>query len=106
MDGFVGGGFHGFYVRIYDDQLVSRRKLVSVYDTAEPSVMLYHVEGTNLKCLVRNNGDGFTFFSSQTKPARQYFDLNTPIEQVVCAGFNAEGRWLLPDDDEEQLALF
>lgn len=67
--------------------------------------MAYHVEGTNLKCLVRNNGDGFTFFSSQTNPARQYFDLNTSIEQIVCAGFNAEGRWLVPDN-EEQLALF
>lgn len=105
MDGRIGGGFHGFYVRIYDDRLSSKRKLVSVYDTAERSVMAYHVEGTNLKCLVRNNGDGFTFFSSQTNPARQYFDLNTSIEQVVCAGFNAEGRWLVPDS-EEQLALF
>lgn len=105
MDGRTGRGPHGFYVRIYDDRLVSRRKLVSVYDTADRCVMMYHVEGTNLKCLVRNNGDGFTFFSSQTSPARQYFDSDMSIEQVVCAGFNAEGRWLAPEDDE-QLALF
>lgn len=45
------------------------------------------------------------FFSSQTFPNRQFFDADTSIEQVVCAGFNAEGRWLVPDD-KEQLALF
>lgn len=45
------------------------------------------------------------FFSSQTFPNRQFFDVDTSIEQVVCAGFNAEGRWLVPDD-KEQLALF
>lgn len=67
--------------------------------------MMYHVEGTNLKCTVRNTGNGFTFFSSQTFPSRQFFEVDTPIEQVVCAGFNAEGRWLVPDD-KEQLALF
>lgn len=67
--------------------------------------MMYHVEGTNLKCTVRNTGNGFTFFSSQTFPNRQFFDVDTSIEQVVCAGFNAEGRWLVPDD-KEQLALF
>lgn len=67
--------------------------------------MLYHVEGTNLKCTVRNTGNGFTFFSSHTFPNRQFFEGDIPIEQVVCAGFNAEGRWLVPDD-KEQLALF
>lgn len=105
MDGGVGGRFHGFHVRIYDDRLVSTTKLVSVYETADRSVMAYHVEGTNLKCLVRNNGDGFTFFSSQTTPARMYFGVDTSIEQIVCAGFNAEGRWLVPEN-KEQLALF
>lgn len=67
--------------------------------------MMYHVEGTSLKCEVRNTGNGFVFFSSQTFPNRQFFDADTPIEQIVCAGFNAEGRWLVPDD-KEQLALF
>ena len=67
--------------------------------------MMYHVEGTNLKCAVRNTGNGFMFFSSQVFPNRQFFEADTPIEQIVCAGFNAEGRWLVPDD-KEQLALF
>jgi hypothetical protein len=67
--------------------------------------MMYHVEGTNLKCTVRNTGNGFAFFSSQVFPNRQFFETDTPIEQIVCAGFNAEGRWLVPDD-KEQLALF
>ena len=67
--------------------------------------MMYHVEGTNLKCMVRNTGNGFMFFSSQTFPNRQFFEADTPIEQIVCAGFNAEGRWLVPDD-KEQLVLF
>lgn len=105
MDGCVGRGPHGFYVRIYDGWLVSRMKLVSVYETAVRSVLAYHVEGTSLRCLVRDTGDGFTFVSSQTVPSRQYFDGDMSIEQVVCAGFNADGRWLVPED-EEQLALF
>lgn len=67
--------------------------------------MMYHVEGTGLKCTVRNTGNGFMFFSSQVFPNRQFFEADTPIEQIVCAGFNAEGRWLVPDD-KEQLALF
>ena len=67
--------------------------------------MMYHVEGTSLKCTVRNTGNGFVFFSSQVFPNRQFFEADTPIEQIVCAGFNAEGRWLVPDD-KEQLALF
>ena len=67
--------------------------------------MMYHVEGTNLKCTVRNTGGGFMFFSSQAFPNRQFFEADVPIEQIVCAGFNAEGRWLVPDD-KEQLALF
>ena len=105
MDGGFGRGPHGFYVRIYNNKLASKRKLVSAYDTADTSSMMYHVEGTNLKCTVRNTGNGFTFFSSQTFPNRQFFDIDTPIEQVVCAGFNVEGRWLVPED-EEQLTLF
>ena len=80
-------------------------KCGTAYQPADASSMMYHVEGTNLKCTVRNTGNGFTFFSSQTFPNRQFFDADTSIEQVVCAGFNAEGRWLVPDD-KEQLALF
>ena len=105
MDGGFGGRLHGFRVRIYDKLLDCRVKFVTAYQTADASLMMYHVEGTNLKCTVRNTGDGFTFFSSQTFPNRQFFDAGTSIEQVVCAGFNAEGRWLVPDD-KEQLSLF
>ena len=54
---------------------------------------------------MRNTGSGYTFFSSQVFPNRQFFDVDTPIEQVVCAGFNDVGRWLVLDD-KEQLALF
>ena len=105
MDGGFGGRLHGFRVRIYDKLLECRVKFVTAYQTADASSMMYHVEGTTLKCTVRNTGNGFTFFSSQTFPNRQFFDADTSIEQVVCAGFNAEGRWLVPDD-KEQLALF
>lgn len=105
MDGGFGGRLHGFRVRIYDKLLECRVKFVTAYQTADAHSMMYHVEGTNLKCTVRNTGNGFTFFSSQTFPNRQFFDADTSIEQVVCAGFNAEGRWLVPDD-KEQLALF
>lgn len=105
MDGGFGGRLHGFRVRIYDGSLDCRVKFVSAYRTADRSSMMYHVEGTSLKCTVRNTGNGFMFFSSQTFPNRQFFEADTPIEQVVCAGFNAEGRWLVPDD-KEQLALF
>lgn len=105
MDGGFGGRLHGFRVRIYDKLLECRVKFVTAYHTADASSMMYHVEGTSLKCTVRNTGNGFTFFSSQTFPNRQFFDADTSIEQVVCAGFNAEGRWLVPDD-KEQLALF
>lgn len=105
MDGGFGGRLHGFRVRIYDGSLDCRVKFVSAYRTADRSSMMYHVEGTSLKCTVRNTGNGFTFFSSQVFPNRQFFEADTPIERVVCAGFNAEGRWLVPDD-KEQLALF
>ena len=105
MDGGFGGRLHGFRVRIYDGSLDCRVKFVSAYRTADRSSMMYHVEGTSLKCTVRNTGNGFTFFSSQVFPNRQFFEADTPIEQIVCAGFNAEGRWLVPDD-KEQLALF
>lgn len=105
MDGGFGGCLHGFRVRIYDDSLTYRVKFVTAYKTADKSSMMYHVEGTNLKCTVRNTGDGFTFFSSQVSPNRQFFDADTSIEQVVCAGFNVEGYWLVPDD-KEQMALF
>lgn len=105
MDGGSGGRLHGFRVRIYDGSLDCRVKFVSAYRTADRSSMMYHVEGTSLKCTVRNTGNGFTFFSSQVFPNRQFFEADTPIEQVICAGFNAEGRWLVPDD-KEQLALF
>lgn len=105
MDGGVGGRLHGFRVRIYDESLVCRVKFVSAYQTADKSSMMYHVEGTGLKCTVRNTGSGYTFFSSQVFPNRQFFDVGTPIEQVVCAGFNDVNRWLVPDD-KEQLALF
>lgn len=105
MDGGFGGCLHGFRVRIYDSSLDCRVKFVSAYRTADRSSMMYHVEGTSLKCTVRNTGNGFMFFSSQVFPNRQFFEADTPIEQIVCAGFNAEGRWLVPDD-KEQLALF
>lgn len=105
VDGSFGGRLNGFRVRIYDELLECRVKLVTAYQTADKSSMMYHVEGTSLKCTVRNTGDGFTFFSSQVFPNRQFFAGDTSIEQVVCAGFNAEGRWLVPDD-KEQLALF
>ena len=101
----VVGCFHGFRVRIYDDCLESKVKLVSAYRTVDRSSLLFHVEGTSLKCVVRVTAEGFTFFSSCTVPARQCFGSDMSIEQVVCAGFNAEGRWLVPDD-KEQLALF
>ena len=105
MDGGFGGRLHGFRVRIYDNLLDCRVKFVTAYQTADRSSMMYHVEGTNLKCTVRNTGSGFTFFSSQVFPNRQFFEADAPIEQIVCTGFNAEGRWLVPDD-KEQLALF
>ena len=105
MDDYSGCGLHGFRVRIYDGSLECCVKFVTAHQTADRSSMMYHVEGTNLKCTVRNTGNGYTFFSSQVFPNRQFFDVDTPIEQVVCAGFNAEGRWLVPDD-KEQLALF
>lgn len=105
MDCGFGGRLHGFRVRIYDSSLDCRVKFVSAYRTADRSSTMYHVEGTSLKCTVRNTGNGFTFFSSQVFPNRQFFEADTPIEQIVCAGFNAEGRWLVPDD-KEQLALF
>ena len=105
MDGGFAGRLHGFRVRIYDESLECRVKFVTAYLTADNSSMMYHVEGTNLKCTVRNTGAGYTFFSSQVFPNRQFFDLDTPIEQVVCAGFNDVNRWLVPDD-KEQLALF
>ena len=105
MDGFVGCGLLGFRVRIYDESLESSVKMVSAYRTADNSAVMYHVEGTSLKCIVRNTGEGFTFFSSQAKPNRQYFDLDTPIEDVVCSGFTDTNRWVVPDD-KEQLALF
>ena len=105
MDCGFGGRLHGFRVRIYDGSLDCRVKFVSAYRTADRSSMMYHVEGTSLNCTVRNTGNGFMFFSSQVFPNRQFFEADTPIEQIVCAGFNAEGRWLVPDD-KEQLALF
>ena len=105
MDGGFCGRLHGFRVRVYDESLECRVRFVSAYGTADRSSMMYHVEGTSLKCTVRNTGSGYTFFSSQVFPNRQFFDLGTSIEQVVCAGFNAEGRWLVPDD-KEQLVLF
>lgn len=105
MDGGFGGRLHGFRVRIYDELLECCVKFVTAYQTADRSSMMYHVEGTNLRCTVRNTGSGYTFFSSQVFPNRQFFDVDTPIEQVVCAGFNDVGRWLVLDD-KEQLALF
>lgn len=105
MDDSLVGRLHGFRVRIYDASLKYRVKFVSAYRTADRSSMMYHVEGTSLKCTVRGTGAGYVFFSSQVFPNRQFFEAGTPIEQVVCAGFNAEGRWLVPDD-KEQLALF
>lgn len=105
MDGGFGGRLHGFRVRIYDESLECRVKFVTAYQTADKSSMMYHVEGTNLKCTVRNTNNGFVFFSSQVFPNRQFFDGDTSIERVVCAGFNDENRWLVPDD-KEQLALF
>ena len=105
MDGGVGRGPHGFRVRVYDESLDCQVKLVSVYETADRSSLMYHVEGTNLKCTVRNTGSGYTFFSSQVFPNRQFFELDTPIERVVCSGLTNESRWLVPDD-KVQLVLF
>ena len=105
MDGGVGGRLHGFRVRVYDALLECRVKFVTAYSTADRSSTAYHVEGTNLKCIVRNNGSGYTFFSSQVFPNRQYFDAEVPVERVVCAGLSDVNRWLVPDD-KEQLALF
>lgn len=105
MDGGFGGRLHGFRVRIYDESLECVVKFVTAYPTADRSSVMFHVEGTNLKCTVRNTGAGYVFFSSQVFPNRQFFELGTPIEQVVCGGFNDVNRWLVPDD-KEQLALF
>ena len=80
-------------------------KMATAYRTADPAAVMYHIEGTRLKCTVRNTGSGFVFFSSQANPNRQFYGYDMSVEQVVCAGFNDADRWLVPDD-KEQLALF
>lgn len=105
MDGFVGCVLLGFRVRIYNESLEPVVKMVTAYRTADPAAVMYHIEGTNLKCTVRHTGSGFTFFSSQAKSNRQFYGDDMSVEQVVCAGFSDENRWLVPDD-KEQLALF
>lgn len=105
MDGFAGCGPHGFRVRVYDGSLDFKVRMVTPYLTADRSSMLYHVEGTSFKCTVRNDGSVYTFFSSQTYPNRQFFSLDTPIENVICSGFTNENHWLVPDD-KEQPSLF
>ena len=92
-------------MRIYNESLEPVVKMVTAYRTADPAAVMYHIEGTNLKCTVRHTGSGFTFFSSQAKSNRQFYGDDMSVEQVVCAGFSDENRWLVPDD-KEQLALF
>lgn len=105
MDGGFGGRLHGFRVRIYGPSLEYVVKFVTAYLTGDSSSMMFHVEGTSLKCTVRRVEDGYVFFSSQVSPNRQYFDGDNSIAKVVCMGFTDVNRLLVPDD-KEQLALF
>lgn len=93
-----------FRVRVYDERLEYKVKIVRRYLTDDPFTVLYTLLGTDRRVVIVRHGDYFMSYAGFKCRHCARFDLSTSVADIVVTFLSGEGFIVLLDD-VEQLTL-
>ena len=97
MGGWDSHVDHDFYVRAYSERLVSRRYLVSRYNTLKENTRIFKIQGTNYSVMITRGTSTFSHTLNVPEHTIIYQDEpSTP--DIVCMALSCDGFILVPED--------
>lgn len=107
MDSTVCDTDHGFRVRVYNDALRYKTRLITQYNTDNRHVKKYHVQGYQGTIVTNRLRDRYavTYINANNK-GTIYFEHRADIRYVVAeAATHMLGKIVIVEDDR-QMSLF
>lgn len=107
MDGAVCDADHGFRVRVYNDALMYKTRLITQYNTNNRHVKKYHVQGHQGTIVTNRLRDRYavTYISSSNK-GTIYFEHRTDIRYAVAEAATHMLGKIVTVEDDRQMSLF
>lgn len=93
-----------FRVRVYDERLEYKVRIVRRYLTDDPSTVLYDLLGTDRRVAIVCHDDHFMSYVAYNRRNCMRFDLSTSVVDIVTASLSDVG-FIVVLDDVEQLTL-
>lgn len=93
-----------FRVRVYDERLEYKVRIVRRYLTDDPFTVLYDLLGTDRRVAIVRHDDHFMSYVAYKRRNCMRFDLSTSVVDIVTVSLSDEG-FIVVLDDVEQLTL-